>query len=299
MLRPSVWLKSAFSWRSIGTTLAILLGLSRAHNCLAGDTAPAPKVISLNSLSMEVNALQMLHQFNFDKNQLEKLHQWSEGSAQKEATRKAGKASKDCREKMLALRKAMQEAKDGDLIQKLNDDLNALREEEKPVFDDRVEVTPAARERAVEVYRLLKPNQLANYLGHIADEVADPTERLRDAMEQARAMNEEEWKEQRDEIAEDISQIIVGLDPVKSKATSEQVVALLERARGLAKDQFEKQQADLGKAARKISGEVSVEEVLRHHVELDLASLLSNPRLPQASRALAKSLSEANPEKKR
>jgi len=298
MIRSALSLKSAFSRRSTGMSLAILVGLAQVQNCFSGDPAPAPKVISLNSLSMEVNALQMLHQFNFDKEQLEKLHQWAEATVQKDATRKAGKASKEYRDKLLAVRKAMQDAKDGGLIQSLSEDLNAIREKEKPVLDDRVEVTDAAGKRAGELYRLLKPRQLANYLGHIADEVADPLERLQDSMEQVRALNEEEWKEQRDEIAVDISQIIVGLDPARSKGVGEQVVSLLVRARGLSKDQFEKQQAELEKAARKITGDASVEEVLRHHVEVDLASLLSNPRLPQASRALLKSLNDTNLETK-
>src|SRR5262249_28346271 len=103
----------------------------------------------------------------------------------------------------------------------------------------------------------------------------------------------------RDKIAEDISQVIVGLDPAKSKALSEQVAGLLVRARALSKDQFEKQQAELEKAARKIVGDVGAEAVLRHYVQIELANLLSNSRLPQAARAVLKSLTEAGNETER
>ena len=70
-------------------------------------------------------------------------------------------------------------------------------------------------------------------------------------------MTEEEWKEQRDEIAEDISRLAVGLDPVKSKSMSDQIGALLSRSRKLTKVEFQKQQPELRKAARKIIGDIS------------------------------------------
>jgi hypothetical protein len=234
---------------------------------------------------LEVSALQSLLQFQFDKAQLEKLQQLSVGTAPKEQKRKAGKASKEFRDKLTALRKALAEAKDEARIVKLSDELDALREKEKPTLDDDVETTEAARKRAVEVFPLLKPTQLAFYFASVAEEVADPFDRLTEALEEVREMTEEEWKEQRGEIAEEIGRLAVGMDPVKSKAMIDQVAALLLQARTLKKVEFQKQQADLKKAARKIIGNPSALEVLRHQVEMDLAALLSNPRLPQALRA--------------
>lgn len=278
--------------RSTIVFIASLLALSFSLPASAQqpDAKPIAKAISLNSLSMEVNALQTVHQLQLDKGQLEKLQKWAEESCQKDRTRKAGKASKEYRDQMVAVRKALQDAKDGELIHKLTEELDGLHEKEKPLLDDRVERTELARKRVVEAYRLLKPSQLAFYLGRIADGVVDPLDRLVDAFEEVRAMNDEEWKENRNEIADDISRIAVGLDVVKSKRMSDQIVALLVRARSLSKADFQKQQGDLEQAARQIVGDLRPEDVLRHHVELDLATLLSNPRTPPACRALIKSV---------
>jgi hypothetical protein len=274
-----------------------LVGLCQTFPCSAqtGDAKAAPKkTITLNTLSMEVNALQALGQFQLDKGQLERIQKFGEESAQKERTRQPAKASKEYRDKMVALRKALQDAKDGDLIEKLNDEVDALHEKEKPTLDDRVDITDAARKRATEAYRLLKPGQIAAYLGRIAESVADPLDRLLDATEDVREMKDDEWKAQGNEIADDISRIAVGLDAVRSKRVSEQVSAFLARARGLSKVEFQKQQGELEKAARKIVGDIPAEVLLRNQVELDLATLISNPRLPQASRAMIKLFSEPN-----
>jgi hypothetical protein len=69
---------------------------------------------------------------------------------------------------------------------------------------------------------------------------------------------------------------------------NDQVGALLQQARGLSKADFTKQLPELKKSARKIVGDVSALDVLRHQVEIDLATLLSNPRLPNAIRARMK-----------
>ena len=50
-------------------------------------------------------------------------------------------------------------------------------------------------------------------------------------------------------------------------------------------EQILKQQPDLKNSARKVIGDVSALDVVRHQVELDLALLLSNPLLPKALRA--------------
>lgn len=219
---------------------------------------------------------------------------------QKDQQRKPGKASKEYRDKLQELRKALQDAKDGDLIAKVGEEVDALHEKEKPTLDDRVEITEAARARAAEAYRLLKPGQVAAHLGQIADSIHDPVDLLLDALEEVRNMNEEDWKDQRGDIANDISRVAAGLNGTKAKATSAQIGALLVKARGLSKAEFQKQHADFATAASKLVGNISTEVLLRNQVELDLATLLSNPRTPQAARALLKvgSQGKAPPSKK-
>jgi hypothetical protein len=69
-------------------------------------------------------------------------------------------------------------------------------------------------------------------------------------------MTDEEWKELRSEIAEEISAVVAGPDSAKFKKVSNDVSALLQKARGLSKAEFQKQQSELQKAASKIIGDV-------------------------------------------
>ncbi len=108
------------------------------------------------------------------------------------------------------------------------------------------------------------------------------------ALEEVRALSDEEWQEQRDEITGELGKLVGGLDAGKAKKVSEQAGALLVRARGLSKADFAKQQVELKKVGRSVVGETNALEVVRHQVEMELARLLSNPRLPQAIRARLK-----------
>jgi hypothetical protein len=282
-------LRSVVSARLTATVFAFALVLGRAGQASAEEGKAAPKGLSLSSLSLEVGALQALRQFDFDPAQLERLQKMAAASAAKDGARKAGKASKEYRDKLQALRKALQGGGDLETLQTLNEEIMKLREKEKPFADDRVEVTAAARQRAVEAYRMLKPGQLAAYLATVADELADPLDRLMGALAHVRPLSDEEWKAQRGLIADDISQAAVGLDAAAAKRMSERVGEFLVRARGLSQEQFEKQQGELEEAARKVLGDVTAEQVLRHQAEADLAWLLSNPRTPQACQALLRS----------
>lgn len=288
-------LARAFWTRSLAivAVAAFTVACSPRNDAQQTDPKAVPKTITINSLSMEVNALQSLHQFQLDENQLDKLQKWAEDSIQKEQQRKPGKASKEYRDKLQELRKALQAAKDSELITKLGEEVDAMQEKEKPTLDDRVEITEPARKRAAEAYRLLKPGQMAAYVGQIASSIHDPLDQLLDALEGVRNMNEEDWKDERSQIADEISRSAVGLNATKANAMSAQIAALLTRARSLTKAEFQKQRADLESAASRLVGDISPEAVLRNQVELDLAMLLSNPRTPQAARALAKANSQA------
>ena len=283
-------LRSAFLFATIA-------GLSANSSILAqqqGKAKTAAKPISVNSLSMEVSALQALNYLQLDKGQLEKFSAWSETAVKKDQSRTDAKASKEYRDKLVELRRALQDGTDGDQISKLSSDLNTIQEKEKPTLDDRVEISDGARNRVVEAYRSLKPAQIAAYLGHVAEAVQDPVDRLIDALDEARTMKDEEWKGQRKELAEDITLIVAGPVAGKSNQMTEQIAAFLDRGRGIAEAELEKQAPGLEAEARKIVGNVAAEVILKNQVELDLATLLSNPRTPQACRALIRSANAAS-----
>src|SRR5207248_496138 len=150
---------------------------------------------------------------------------WSETTVNKDQSRKEAKASKEYRDKIAELRKALQAAADSDQISKLKDELNELQENEKPTLDDRVEISSAAKNRVTEAYRLLKAGQIASYLGQIAERIEDPVDRILDALDEARAMKDAEWKEQRKDLAEDICLVVAGLENAKANPMAEQIAA--------------------------------------------------------------------------
>ncbi len=243
---------------------------------------------SPNKLSMEINALQSLRQFNFSYTQMQQLQKLAEGAGEKDRERPAAKASKEYLDKMRELVAALVSADDDEKIDEVNQALDELREAENPTFDDGADITPVARQRAAEAFRMLRPSQLASVIGQKAEEIADPLDQLLDGMEKVRPLKGSAWREKRDEIADVVSRLVAGLDQDKADKVSDQVTSLLIRARGLSEADFKKQQPELEKAARNLIGNISPIVVLQHQIEADLATLLSNPRLPVVLRARLK-----------
>jgi hypothetical protein len=167
-------------------------------------------------------------------------------------------------------------------VNKLQEQLDELREKESPEIDDGVEVTDAARQHAPAVVRRLSAGQIAGYLVSYADAIPDPYERLVEAVDKARGLDAKEWKGFRDEMADGVSQLVAGLDVDKAAQVSDAVVQLLIQARAMKDDEFKKLRPELEKTAHDIVGDLGPFEVLRHVVEQGMAELLSNPRLPAA-----------------
>jgi hypothetical protein len=231
-----------------------------------------------SDVTLEVNALQSLRQFKFTTNQLQKLRQWTKETAAQDRPRDS-KASKEYREKLAELANALYDDND-DQIDSLNEQLDELRHAEKPSIDDGVDVTDAARKRASEAFRLLKAGQLAMYVGQIAEDVQDPFDQLMDGLEIVRRLKGAEWREKREEIADNVSHAVAGVDADKGEQVNDTVLAWLIRGRRLGEKEFDAKRGELEKEAREIVSNIRPDEVLRNRVEFALAELLSNPRLP-------------------
>jgi hypothetical protein len=238
---------------------------------------PDKPVPSPSEVSLEVNALQTLRQFKLNTSQMQKLQQWAKETAAPERSRDS-KASKEFREKLGDLANALFDDND-EQIDQLNEQLDDLRQAEKPSIDDGVDVNDAARKRARDAFRLLKPGQLAIYVGQIAEDVQDPFDQLKDGLEIVRRLKGAEWREKREEIADNVSHAVAGVDADKGEQVNDAVLAWLIRGRRLGEKEFEAKRGDLEKEARDIVGNLRPDEVLRNRVEFALAELLSNPRL--------------------
>src|SRR5260370_4742874 len=118
--------------------------------------------------------------------------------------------------------------------------------------------------------------------------MVDTHEELIATMKEVRDVKKEDWKDKREDLADELAWLLGGVDEKKAKRFNEAVVLLVNKAKGLSDEEYKEKQADLEKEAEKLTGEVGPERVLRNRVEHTLAELLSNPRLGAALEARLK-----------
>lgn len=258
------------------TAVFVLTGRAPAQDAKK-DSDP-----DLNHVALEVNALQTLYSLNLNDTQLKKLKTWAKEAAQKPGKREPAKASKEYREKLLELHTTLVKAEDPELIDRLIEELDELREAEKPAIDDNVDMTDSARKRAPAALKLLLVPQLTTYIANLNDDLKDPLDFLLDSLASVRGLEGNEWKQRREEIVDDLVRLAAGVDGKKAAKLNDQLVALLSKAHSLSDDEFKAKRADLEKTARKLLGDIGPLEVVRNAVEYALAELLSNPRLDAA-----------------
>ncbi len=125
-------------------------------------------------LNHEVAALQTLYALDASKAQLETLRKIASQTAATPAKGLQVKVTDAYRKKLHALREALVKAANEEEIGKLSDQLEQLRDAEKPELGDDVDITEAAVERAPEVLRMLTAGQVAAFLGSLAQDIVDP-----------------------------------------------------------------------------------------------------------------------------
>jgi len=246
------------------------------------DTTKSPGPSSLNELSMEVTALQALYQFDFTPAQFEFLRKIAAETGQGTGARMAAKSSDKFRQAMLDLHAGLAKGGNADHINDLQERLEDLRDAENPELDDGWEVTEEARSKAPELFRLLSARQIVAFLSAYGSEFADPYELVSDALEKVRGLDEQQWKEVRETVAETTGRQTAGLDAERAEEIGDKITQLLIQARGMKEAEFKSERKALLKSAREILGKPSSLDVIRHFVEYSLAELLSNPRLPAA-----------------
>jgi len=246
-----------------------------------GDEPDRTFAGSINDLSMEVAALHLLHQFRFTPGQLQHVRKMAKETAQEREIRPAPRASDKYKRLLLDLRSALV-AGDEDKMDKLQDELEKVRTSEPLELDDTIDITDAARQEAPRLLRLLGPRQIALHLSYYGDQVPDPAATLENAVDTARDMKEKEWKQLREEVADQVGPLVIGLDAEKAGQLSDRAIQLLIEVRALSKQDFERRRDEFHKQAREIVGDVNAFDVLRHLVEQSLAEMLSNPRLVSA-----------------
>lgn len=249
------------------------------------DTPPKRPEPGIHRLTQEIYALRTLYQLRINTAQLKALEKLAPDTMAKERIHKKTKVSDDYRTIMNDLRKALVEADSDDRINELEEKLADLHESEAPEPDDTFDVTEAARACVPEFYKLLKPYQLTLYFASQIEETLDPLDEVVAALEDIREYKDEDWKEHRDELAEEMAWMICGLDQTKAEKVNKEIADLLTQARGLKEMDFKQKKPTLEKKAHKIIGKLDPSDVLRNHLQRTLADLLSNPRLDEVVKA--------------
>jgi hypothetical protein len=254
--------------RSCVLSLALAAGVSLAP--VRADDRP-----SATNLVLEIEALQTLRHFEMTATQMELLRKLAADTASKEK-RQPGKVSANYRRTLLDLREALVK-NDEERIGELEEKREALEDKEEPDVDDDVEITAAARKSTGEVLAALTPRQVGAFVTNYPYELPDPLERLLDTLDITGKLKDGDWKLVVEDISEDLSWQLGGLDSDRSKAAGKQIERFLAAVRA-----GKMSRTELGKAARQLVGQVPATLVLHNIVEHTLAELLSNPRLAAA-----------------
>jgi hypothetical protein len=253
--------------------------------CLWSDgprAAPPDNKSSLNDLSLEVAALQGLRLFQMTPAQMKRLRRVAAETVDDTGARQPAVASQDYRRALVDLRNGLAGGADDDRITELQKKLDSLADDETPELDDGIEITDAARQQTPRLLQELSASQVAAYIASYGDDFPDPVEGVVNALRRVRGLKDEEWKQLRGELSEDVGRLVAGLDFERGGKISDQVVQLLIQARALKDDEFKKQKPELEKSARSLVGQTGPFRVIQNTVELSFAELLSNPRLVAA-----------------
>ena len=237
----------------------------------------------LNDLSMEVSALQGLHRLQLTSSQLQVLARVG-GLAVKGETRERGKASGRYRTTLVELRTALLRS-DDQRISTLHDRLEEQEAADNPDLDDGFEISDKARAHAGDFLRLLTARQVMHYLSE-REEAPDLLLLILTTSVKGRSMKGEEWKELRDEVAEEVADLLAGVHQAEHKRVTETVTALLDAGQRSKEKDLEKLKKETEAAVASLVGNRGPLDLARNVLERDLAELLSNPRFHASVQAL-------------
>jgi len=243
-----------------------------------------PVPADLNDLSMRVDAVETLYDFDLTDGQLRALRTIAEGAGQHDA-RSPAKGNAKLTQALKDLYTALLKS-DDDKIGDLKDNLDDLKDDDDVDIDDDIDVTDAARAKTPQFLKLVRASQIGAYLAAHAEELADPAEQMMDSLNDLREGDTDDPDGDAQDAADDIAHLIAGLDTTKSDQVSAQIVQWFKANRDLKDAQYEAKEAALDESARKLVGDIPAMTVLSHWLDYEAATLLSNPQLPAAIDAM-------------
>lgn len=272
----------------------------------------SPPPTDVNLLSMEVNALRTLYLLRGDdpdhavgsQNPDERLtvikfKKWVACAQKEDKDRQPAEVSDAYRKLLIELRAAYISQQD-EKIEKLDKQLQDLREEEEPDLSDGVEITDEARRQAGAFVRLhCSSDQVVGYLASYGKDLPNPRTLLCNAMRVRGGRKggtfgakppPDDWKTIREFTIREVSWQIGGVNVNKGETAAARIGELLDKAYAMSEEDLKANATNLAWEARAIADKVGPTDLIRHVIERDIAELLSNPRLVPAADARLKYL---------
>jgi hypothetical protein len=287
--------------RSLASVLVLtILSAVLAAGPRAGDKKPPAKARNvvkgkaaeeLVLLKLEVDALEKLYHLELNARQLPAMLALAEKTAAKMPETKEVQAGEEYRNVLKSLHDALL-SQEEERIRELSDKLGELQEKETLSIEDAFDMTDAAMAAAPQAFRLLSAAQIIAYLSALDDEVPDPAERILSALEEGAEAKDDEWKQLRDETAEEVAWLAASFKTESTARVKSSVIAFLDRNHRFKGEELTKHWPALEKDAHNLVRNVTSLMVLQHYMERELAELLSNPRAATAIRSWMKKSKE-------
>jgi hypothetical protein len=266
------------SWDIASYGLLLLVFVAGRSTATAGEP-------DVHALTLQVSALQSLHDLDLTRDQLSAVAKLAEGAANKAKPGKSVTVTPAYRTALTQLRDALIKG-DDEKIEQCRTKFDEIADKELVDIEDQVDVTVAARQKLPQFMKLLTVYQIASYIGSL--DLSDPVERLMDGAEDILGAKGKEKKDISDEISHEVGRLVGGMGSEQAKKVAKHAAEFLDRVSALKEDEFKKRRPELEKEARQIVGDVNALKVLEHEVNFSLASLLSNPQLEAAVAAKLK-----------
>lgn len=265
--------------RSLIVMVAVLIALATSQSY--GKPAAAPDNKGVDDLEMQVAALSKLHDLELTTAQLKQLKALAAQSEPAKAPA-AGLSSEAYQSALSALRDALL-GDDDEKIGTAQDRVDTLREQAKLGDAPDPTVTDSALKQAPAAVSLLTVTQIASYIAANEDDVSDPVEEMMDALDQlSDKPGADEYAGIRSELVSEVALMVAGPDKTAQQPIAKKVSDWLDSAHAVNPDKLDSERGNFERSARQIVGKIDAFRSLRHWMQQEMATLLSNPALPAA-----------------
>src|SRR4051812_48944010 len=220
--------------------------------------------VNPSRMSQRLSALETLFELRVTHEQLMALQKIAGDTAQPAREVKPVRIKQELKHVMQELHEALIVPNNPDKIEALEDKYDGMVESQKVEFDDDIDTTQAAWDKAADVAKSLTTSQVVSLVGANEDDIRDPRTVLGEAITAGCDQTGDDWSELRDSAADDAATLMYG--STASDETVDKFKRWLDQAHTLDEVAFKKRFSDPEQAAGQITGQVEWSRVLQNWV---------------------------------